>query len=260
VTTAHDQVRRPLTDNELTRLLAEVAEATDTTDLFTRTVRGVFTPLLADLGRTFDDVSPLNPLDATRFAIPAAQWQTLMQAVADRAGQWGTAAMVTLELTNVLPSAYDDPTVAVPVAPRVDRRPPIHDLRFTREATDVIRACEEHLHALAAHYGRGSAYHLDALTSWHGHLARLTDMGFGANTQVRADGPLSLQVTTASGLLYAIVFHPARRRCTTSGCLTVIDDDGTARPAHRHAPVFDHRHTPSYPLDGPRPGVWSFHS
>jgi hypothetical protein len=86
-------------------------------------------------------------------------------------------------------------------------------------------------------------------------------MGLGADTRVSKDGKLSLLVRSGSGLVYAIIFHPDQRRCTRPGCPAVINDDGRAwtyRPELPRCP--DDRHEPSYPVDAPAPGTWSFHS
>jgi hypothetical protein len=79
-------------------------------------------------------------------------------------------------------------------------------------------------------------------------------------THVACDGALSLYVSTGSGLVFGLIFHGAHRHCTAKDCHTMIRDDGTCYPSHTDAPVLDHEHTPSYPLDAPQPGTWSFHS
>jgi hypothetical protein len=128
------------------------------------------------------------------------------------------------------------------------------------EATDVIAACDRRLEALGAYFGRESPEYRAALATWHHQLSRLFSMSMGADTHISRDGDLSLLVRTGSGLVFGIIFHGVGRRCTTDGCTVTIRDDGTAYPAYSGAPALDHRHTPSYPLDAPRPGEWSFHS
>lgn len=81
-----------------------------------------------------------------------------------------------------MPANYHDPTAAVPVAPRADRRPPVHTLEVSRDAVDVIAAADRHIHALGHFYGRDSDMYLDALESWHRHLSQLFALGFGART------------------------------------------------------------------------------
>jgi hypothetical protein len=86
-------------------------------------------------------------------------------------------------------------------------------------------------------------------------------MDFGSQTQISRDEDLSLVVQTASGLVYGIFFHRTPRRCAHDGCQVLIDDDGTARTAWTDAPACpDGQHAPTYPLDAPPPGTWSFHS
>src|SRR5439155_1658355 len=84
----------------------------------------------------------------------------------------------------------------------------------SREAVDVIGACEARLQALAEHYGRDARTYLDALHSWHHHLLGLFSMAFGADTRITRDGELSLCATTGSGFVYAIIFHGHLRHCT----------------------------------------------
>jgi hypothetical protein len=124
----------------------------------------------------------------------------------------------------------------------------------------VIAACEAHVQALGGYFGWQSPPYLDALASWHRQLARLFGMGLGAHTRVSKDGDRSLLVRTASGIVFAVIFHGARRHCLAQGCAATILDDGRAYPPYQGAPTLDHEHVPSYPLDAPQPGEWSFHS
>jgi hypothetical protein len=82
----------------------------------------------------------------------------------------------------------------------------------------VINACETHLDRLRTHYGPASSTYQDALHSWHRNLTALITMNTGAHTQVSKDTNISLFVHTSSGLVYALIFHGATRRCTTPGC------------------------------------------
>ena len=251
--------RGPLVDKESKEdLLAVIAASTDSRDLLHRAVRGVFTPLLADHGASFDDLGPDVGLDPSDYTIPTAQWQAIVAAVTNRAGEWGTGAVLALHLVNLLPSSYDDPVVPAPPLPTTDHRPGVHEVRLTREATDVIAACDAHVDALGRAYGWDSPIHLRALRTWHRHLAQLFSMATGADTRISADGPRSLFVATSSGFVYGVVFHGATRRCTTHGCAATLGDDGTAHQAGQ--PGTGHAHEPSYPLDAPQPGEWTAHS
>jgi hypothetical protein len=136
------RVQRALQPAELGDIFATIAEATSTGDLIHRAVRAVFTPLLAVDGRSFDDVTGEHRLDPRRYAIPTVQWKAIMNAVGDRAAEWGTSAELSLYLCDAMPSHYHDPRVPAPVVARMDRRPDTHHLEVTREATDVIAACD----------------------------------------------------------------------------------------------------------------------
>jgi len=254
------RISRPLTAEEIKTILAGIGSATSSAELLHGAVRDLYTALLADTGATFDDVDAEHRLRATDYAIPTAQWQAIVKAITDRAAQWGTGAQLGLNLVNLMPSSYDDPAVPAPAVPTVDRRPDVHHLQVSREATDVIAACDAHVQALGQQYGRESEIYLDAFTSWHHQLARLFSMGLGADTRITKDGPLSLFVSTGSGFVFGVLFHGAWRRCTIDGCAAVFGDDGAVYPPYSGAPVAEHDHAPSYPLDAPQPGQWSFHS
>lgn len=253
------RLRRPLTGSEIDAVLAAIAAATDTEDLARRVQRAVLTPLLKDAGVPAESLNAEHPIDLHSFAIPAAQWQAILSAAIDRAGQWGAAPAV-LDLISVAPATYEDPDVPMPDIPAVDHRPPVLDLHITREASDVIAGSEAHLYALAMYYGIQSTVFQTALTSWHHNLVLFLTMGLGADTHVTTDDDRSLLVRTASGLTYGIVFHPDVRHCTIDDCAAVIEDDGTARPAASGACITEHQHQPSYPLNAPRPGRWTAHS
>jgi hypothetical protein len=254
---------RPLTDEELTGILDAVARATDPAGLIETALRAVYDALLPESTPSSDDDAGgpderrINPAD---YAIPTTQWQAITAAITTRAAEWGASATLTFELINLMPSTYEDPAVPAPHIPPTDYRPAVHHIEVTRDAVDVIAACETHVQALGTYFGRQSPPYLDALTSWHHQLARLFGMGLGARTRISKDGERSLLVHTASGITFGVIFHGARRHCLADGCTATIHADGRTYPPHQGAPVLDHKHTPSYPLDAPQPGQWSFHS
>lgn len=94
--------------------------------------------------------------------------------------------------------------------------------------------------------------------SWQAQLSRLFSMSLGSAARVSRDDDLSLLVTTSTGFTYGLIFHPAHRRCLRPGCTAVLPDDGTPSTAGPACP--DGQHQPSFPLDGVKPGTWSFHS
>jgi hypothetical protein len=166
-----------------------------------------------------------------------------------------------LDLVDRLPGSYDDPTVPVPALDIPDQRPAQLTIDVSRDAVDVIAACTAHVHALASYYGPGSDSYRTAAFSWLQAVTGLLSMGFGAATRVRRDGPLSLYVTTGSGHVYGLLWHPATRWCTAGdGCQAILCDDGTARPPGSSGLVADHDHMPAYPPGAPVPGQWYAHS
>jgi hypothetical protein len=253
-------VKRPLTDAEMEALLTAISNAASTADLLHVAVIDLYTALLADEGKTLADFNADHRLDPSRYAIPEIQRSAIETAITDRAAQWGTSAELALQLVDLMPSSYDDPAVKAPVVPHTDHRPHLHQLEVTREAIDAMAAVDSHIGALGQFYGHDSAVYLEALESWHTQLSHLFALGFGAYTRISRDGDRSLLVRTGCGLVYGVVFHGQHRRCTDPDCGALIADDGTATAFSSTTAVRDHEHRPSYPLNGPRPGSWSFHS
>lgn len=251
-------VRRPLTDQEIDAVVAGINAATNSAELVVAAIREIFNALLADTGQRFDDFDEDNRINPADYAIPTSQWTALAAAMTGRAGEWGTGSEVALILLGMMPATYDDPDVPTPAIAIPDRRPFIHDLHLTRDAVDVITACERRLSDLGRGYGWESEIYLTASHTWHRCLAGLFSMGFGADTHVAADGPMSLFVKSASGFVYGIIFHADRRHCTVDGCGATIHDDGTTNTGRGNPPA--HQHQPSYPLDAAQPGQWSVHS
>jgi hypothetical protein len=253
--------KRPLTAEEIQRVVDAINGATTSAELIHAAVRTIFTALLSGTGGRWEDFSAEQRLNPTDYAIPKSQLDALLGVITSRADQWGTSVQLALHLINVLPSWYDDPTIPAPVIAAQDRRPYLHDIHISREAVDVIATCEHHLGRLGSYYGWESGTYRTALASWHRHLAGLFAMRSGADTRVAVEGRLSLFVSTDSGYVYAIIWHGVSRRCTVDGCRATISDDGTAQTATAGAnPAPEHQHQPSYPLDAPQPGEWTAHS
>jgi hypothetical protein len=254
-------IQRALTGDELTHILDRVDAAEDTGQLLATVVRAVYDTLLADVGLRLDALPAGQQLDPRQFLIPARQWEAITDAVTARAAAWGTGAQLALDLINVMPSTYEDPDALVPDRPHPDYRPELLELHVTRDAVDVIAAATAHVHAIGDFYGLRSDRYVQAAGSWLAALARLLSMSLGADTRIRRDGNLSLLVHTGSGLTYGLIFHGATRICVAGdNCSAVIADDGTAHTLTPTAALADHVHRPSFALDAPRPGSWSFHS
>jgi hypothetical protein len=260
------RVRRPLTAAELEFVDWRIQGSPDVGALLQTVVAAVFDALLTDVGETLGDYGPQRRLDPRQYAIPQTQWTAIASAVTDRAHAWGCPIEVGMELVNVMPSTYDDPTVTTPHLGPGDGRPHLLRLDVSRDAADEIAACEAHVQALAIAYGPDSVQHHEASHSWRRQLAALFSAQLGARTVVHRDGPLSLYVSTQGGFVFGVVFHGETRRCATTGChataTTPTGTDTTVRwaPAFTDSVVLDHDHQPSYPFDAPQPGSWSSHS
>jgi hypothetical protein len=255
------RVQRPLTPAEMRSVMAAIDAASSVPGIVAAVLDAVFTALLEPLGQSLADYSPGRRLDPGAFAIPFTQWAAISEACVGRADAFGGRAHVAMELINVMPASYDDPSAAVPDTPPRDQRPYEQVITASREATDVIAAASRHCADLARYYGEDSREYREAVRSWHQQLSGLFSMSFGARTRISRDGDLSLFVSTDSGFVYGIIFHRDLRRCTADGCKAMINDDGTAWTPFPDDPrCLNGQHVPSYPLDAPHPGTWSFHS
>lgn len=255
------RVRRALSDAELTAITARVERATTLTEIVASVAEAVYSALLATLGESLTDYTADRRLDPRHFAIPQTQWTAITEACLAQADACGGRALIAMELIQVMPASYDDPAVTVTSTPTADRRPYEHVLTVSRDATDAITAASHHCEKLAAWFGPNAREYLDAVSSWQHHLAQIFSMVLGADTRITRDGDLSLLVRSGGGFMYGLIFHPAPRTCTNHGCHAVIRNDGAAwthRPDDPTCP--QDQHTPSYPLNAPQPGTWSFHS
>jgi hypothetical protein len=255
------RVRRALTETELTSVRTAIGGASSAAGILAAALQALFAALLAPLGESLADYSAGRRLDPADFAIPQAQWEAIAQDCMARADAYGSRTQIAMELASIMPASYHDASVTVPPALEVDHRPCEHVLTVSREATDVIAAATRRCAELARHFGDTSREYRHAARSWQHNLAQVFSMTFGAQTRISRDGDLSLLVSSSTGFTYGIIFHPDRRRCTRPGCKAIIRDSGDAWTYAPDDPVCaGGDHVPSYPLDAPQPGTWSFHS
>jgi hypothetical protein len=257
----HAPIRRALTVDEMTAVLARIAGAEDATQLLPIVVVAVYDTLLADLGLSLNTLPEGQQLDPRKFLIPARQWEAITGTVTDRATAAASHPELAIDLINLLPGTYEDPAAPVPDLPGTGQRPDHLDISLTREAVEVITAAHHRIQALAAHYGPRSAEHVTAASTWLAGLAQVLSMSFGPQVRVVRDGNLSLLVHTLSGYTFAVVFHGDARHCIAGdGCTALIADDGTVHAPSATTTVAEHDHEPSFPLEAPRPGSWGVHS
>jgi hypothetical protein len=202
------RVRRALSEAEMTSVTAAIDAAASAAGFVAAVVQALFGALLAPLGETLDGYGPDRKLDPRDFAIPEQQWAAITEACLSRADAFGARVTIAMDLLNVLPATYDDPSAVVPPRPVVDHRPYEHVLTVSREAADVITACTQRCDALARYFGEDSPQHRDAARSWQRNLALLFSTDFGARTHVTRDGDLSLLVCCGSGFTYAVISTP----------------------------------------------------
>lgn len=254
-------IRRALTIDEMTVILARITAVEDLTQLLPIVVVAVYDTLLADLGLSLNALPKGQQLDPRKFLIPAQQWEAISTAVTHRATVAGGRAAPAMSLVDLLPSTYDDPAAPVPDLAGTDHRPDGLEVSLTRDAVEVITAAGHHIQALARHYGPGSREHVTAATTWLSALNQVISMSCRPRVRVVRDGTLSLLVHTSGGSTFAVIFHGDARHCTAGdGCTALIADDGTVHAPYPTTTVADHDHEPSFPLDAPRPGSWGVHS
>lgn len=143
-----------------------------------------------------------------------------------------------------------------------DTRPDVHEMHVTKQAVDVILACNERVTAIGQFYGYDSDRYRKAEQSWRRNLSHLFNMFFGGESWISRDGELSLYTRTSSGFVHGLIFHAVRRGCTLDGCGAYANDDGHvwSYGTSGDTGILDHEHVWDYPLDAPAPGDWSFHS
>lgn len=249
-------VRRPLTDLELLAVRDAIDDdAAGPFDMVTSAVAAVFAALY---GETTGQQAGRD-----RYAIPVSQWTAIAGAITDRAAAWGAGVEAGMQLAGLLPAFYDDPDTPSPQLGCADRRPQISRIEITRGAADTIDACHERITELGATYGCASSHYLAAASSWQNALARILGASCRGSTLVQPAGPLSLFVSADTEPGFAVTFASQPRRCTRPGCQAIRAEAADAQPlwqpATPAAPVGEHDHEPSYPLDGPQPGVWVHH-
>ncbi|GGL12676.1 hypothetical protein [Mangrovihabitans endophyticus] len=255
-------IRRALTLEELTAVLARIRAAEDISRVLAVAVVAVYDTLLADRGLSMATLPDGQQLDPRKFLIPASQRDAVTGAVLDRAAAEGGDPGVALDLVNLLPGSYDDPDAPVPDGlPGPARRSEHLEVVLTRDAVEAVTAAGHHIQALAAYYGQNSREHVTAATTWLACLTQVLSTSGGPQLRVAREGTLSLLVRTVSGFTVGVIFHGDARRCIAGdGCTALIDDDGTVHAPYAASPVAEHRHQPGFPLQGPRPGSWSLHS
>jgi hypothetical protein len=143
----------------------------------------------------------------------------------------------------------------------IDTRPYTTDFTISREAMDVMQAASNYCLKLRDYYGVSSKRYTMAVETWQRQITMVFARPMGAGVRVMKDNDLSLVVSAASGFVFGLIFHGDKRHCTREGCMAFINDDGTTSKYRYDSPeCTDGKHEPSYPLDAPQPGTWSFHS
>lgn len=249
-------VRRVLSGDDLRAVHAAASAATNPAQL----LRDSFAALAAALhapgiAPEATDPDPTVSVPAG-YAIPASQWDAVFGVITGRAHVWGLAGEIGLDLAlNLMPAAYDDPEPLPDSPVLADLRPGEHHLTLTRDAVEVIAACQAHLQRLRDCYHPAAPAYRHAADSWHDLLTVL--LTAHPDARVSSHGHLGLSVESSGGPTWALTYQQAVRRCTTTGCRAVIDDHGEARAPSPEATVLDHDHVLSYPLDGPALGGWT---
>jgi len=134
------RVQRALTNAELTSITAAINAASSGPEIVGAVVTAVFTVLLGTMGESLEDYGPDRRLVPGSFAIPATQWAAIAEIAVARAAGFGGRMSIALDLVNVMPATYEDPSAPVPEGSPADQRPYEHVLTASREAADVPRS------------------------------------------------------------------------------------------------------------------------
>ncbi|GGJ89905.1 hypothetical protein GCM10010123_19660 [Pilimelia anulata] len=246
-------IRHTYTEEQIAAIADAINGSTTPIDLLHNTIDIVYRLLLA----ADPDINPSEArvINMHRYAIPAVQWSAILHAASDRAQPWGMAVHIAVDLSPILPPRYDDPGVPDPKITVRRYDPLVHHIDVTLPAAQVIAAANAYIDRLAAFYGQDSRYYLDAVGSWQRHLSAVFSLACGtangSRTRVHRHRPLSLLVQTSSGVLYELTWNGQLRLCRHCGA--TVTDDGAADGGNP-----DCGHEPSYPVDGPEPGTWTF--
>ena len=253
-------IRRALSLDEMTAILAQIAGAADLSQLLNVMVAAVYDTLLADIGLSLAGLPEGQQVDPRKLFIPTAQHTAIKTAVTRRADVEVNQTELAIRLIDLLPSTYDDPSAPVPDLAATGLGPGGLQLALTREAVGVITAAGHHIQALARYYGPDSHQHVTAATTWLAAVTQIISWSSGPRVRVDRDGTLSLLVHTGA-YTFAVIFHGDARHCIAGdGCEALISDDGTVHGPYAHTSLAVHEHEPSFGLDAPRPGHWSTHS
>jgi hypothetical protein len=109
--TIERKVKRPLTEDEMSVVLASVQQAETLTGIVVEPMIAIFSALLLDIGQTWETCQMLDPRD---FAIPEKQITTILTAVQARCKAMypgpDPAISVMMEWVNRGPSSYTEDT------------------------------------------------------------------------------------------------------------------------------------------------------
>ncbi|GAA1387704.1 hypothetical protein [Catellatospora chokoriensis] len=248
-------IRARLHPHDVTTLMAQMHDATGPQDLLNIVLAGVYAPLLAAQGRSLSNLSPSDRIRPQMWLLPAPQVDVIIEAACNRAMAWGAAAGICLDLVDKLPSGFPD-NEPVPAALPLDYRPAHLQMTVDRKAADVFLAADAHLKALAACYGAGHRFHIDAQSSWVEAFSALMCLHLGPQTTVQPLGELGLRVAAAGGgVAYYVEFQPLPRACVAGDdCQAVFGDDGYI--ANPWQLIAGHTHVPAFPRTAVKPGVW----
>lgn len=108
------KVSRPYTDAELYKIIDDIEGTTNLADLLVAAIKGMYAPLLADLGHTWDSyVETYLSLSPSDFAVPSYQLEAIMKAAIEHARHRGLDSIgqtnIGLDLINYQPSQEDAP-------------------------------------------------------------------------------------------------------------------------------------------------------
>lgn len=130
-----------------------------------------------------------------------------------------------------------------------------HVITLDERAARNIANMRNRVADIGRSFGPRSPEYVDAMASL---IQTLDSLYSWRNVKVWAEDDLSV-TGVGDGISFGLIWHGQHRRCTA--CKAIVEPDGTGWTYSTNEPrCADGEHVPTYPLDCPNPGTWSFHS
>ena len=159
----------------------------------------------------------------------------------------------------------------------------VHTMVVSKAAAETLTAIGNQCASVAAAWGRHNPEMVvEMLKSATHNTTHLFSMFFGGESSISRDGELSLFVSTSSGFVYGVIFHPKHYRvdapldgdinnaygAVIAGryCMAPVEDNHLHPAGYCRQPfsggsrTCDEDDHDAVPVAMPLPGTWGFHS